>query len=149
MLLGMGFRRHRPPEPRRGHGTLYTASLDGNAAAQALVRGVAEWVAGYEHRIAETLGLDYRAGVLDTRDKPPAVPAQAMAGGWERVARKAFRCDGGRDAAGPWGRLLASLRVGGSTGGRYPARSPGRLPPSGLLTGQRTNWQEGRGLGRR
>jgi hypothetical protein len=207
VLLGMGFRRHRPPDPRRGHGTLYTATLDGNAevwlwgfgllyrdpalgcvflrrygfdpvlidrlpepaahrpedlgpltrpatttqlaAARALVRGVAGWVAGYEHWVAETLGLDYRAGVLDARDKKLGVPAAAIATSWERLARKAFRCDGERDAHSPWGRLLASLRVGsGLTGGRSPARSPGRVPPGGLLTGKRTKWQEGRGLGR-
>lgn len=79
-------------------------------AAEALLRDAALWIAGYEHWVAENLGIDYRRAVLKAREKRPTVPAQEMAASWERVAKKSFRLSVAMPVAGPWGQLLAALR---------------------------------------
>lgn len=79
-------------------------------AAETLVRGAAKWIAGYEHWVAETLGIDYRRAVLEARGESPAVPAQAMASSWERLVKKSFRLFTADQGSSPWDRLLASLR---------------------------------------
>lgn len=83
----------------------------GWTAAERLVQDAAHWIAGYEHWIAENLGIEYRRSVLNARDKPPIVPADEMAASWERLARKSFRLSVTHHVADPWARLLASLRL--------------------------------------
>lgn len=123
----------RPPERpvhRPEHlGTLTRPANAGQTAtARALVRGVAGWVAGYEHWVAESLGVDYRREVLEARDESPTVPAPAMASSWERLARKSLRLSAPQEVAGPWGRLLASLRFATDAPVSSPARPGVRHP---------------------
>lgn len=69
------------------------------------------WMAGYEHRVAETFGTAYREATLAGRDKPPVVPAQGMARAWERLVKKAFRLTPAQaTTGGTRGTLLANLR---------------------------------------
>jgi len=78
--------------------------------ANALVRAAAEWVAGYEHWIAETLGTSYRGAALASRDKPTAVPAPEMARAWEHLAKKAPRLTFTQTTlTGARGKLLTGL----------------------------------------
>ena len=81
-----------------------------------LVCGLAEWIARYEHWIAESVGLTYRASTLEARSTKPKVPAAGMAAGWDRLSRKSRRLRGGMAAPGPWGKLIASLGLGGGAG---------------------------------
>lgn len=109
----------RPPElvHRAEHlGPLIRPTTATRLAACALIRGVAEWVAGCEHRVAESYGIKFRAAALVARSTPPVVPARGMAAGWGRLAQKAFRIDRGGVATGPWGALLSRLRVFGPNG---------------------------------
>ena len=80
------------------------------AVACQLVRALAEWIAGYEHWVAETLGVAYREETLAARDRSAAVPARHMARTWVQVGRKSPRLfDSGRWPLDPWGKLLGSL----------------------------------------
>lgn len=82
------------------------------ATADRLVRAAAGWAAGYEHWVAETFGVGYRAAALAARDKPPSVPAQNMARAWEHLAKKSVRLAGpSASPRGPWGRLMNALNV--------------------------------------
>lgn len=85
-----------------------TASRRRTAAI--LVRAAVEWIAGYEHWVAEQFGIGYREAVLAARKKSPAVAAQDMAREWERIAKKAGRLSAALPATGPWSRILDGLR---------------------------------------
>lgn len=86
------------------------SSAGERAVARTLVRRVAEWVARYEHWVAESHGTAYRRAALAARDRPPAVPAERMAAGWERVAKKAARLDATAGVRpGVWANVLTDL----------------------------------------
>jgi hypothetical protein len=71
--------------------------------AAKLVRATCEWVAEYEHWIAEALGTEYRAAALAARDRAPSVTAREMPRAWEHLAKKAHRlCAGAPTPRGPW-----------------------------------------------
>lgn len=101
------------------------------ASAESLVRRAATWAAGYEHWVAESLGIDYRQAVLKARDMSAIVPASDMASSWERVAKKSFRLSGPQTSTGPWSKLLESLRFACDT----PVASTEKPTPS---------WRQGR-----
>jgi hypothetical protein len=97
-------------------------------AARDLVRAAAEWVAGYEHWVAETLGAGYRESTLAARDRPPEVPAEEMARAWEQLARKSIRLsDSPPEPRGAWGRTLNALWTPSEVG---PPRARGRQVPN-------------------
>ncbi|MBM3980693.1 MAG: hypothetical protein FJ304_10485 [Planctomycetes bacterium] len=86
------------------------SSAGERALARTLVRRVAEWVARYEHWVAENHGVAYRRAALAARDRSPAVPAERMAAGWERVAKKAVRLDTTAGVRpGVWANVLTGL----------------------------------------
>lgn len=81
------------------------------AVAGALVRDLAEWMATYEHWVAENLGARYRQESLLGKPTAPVVRATEMAKAWERVACRKWRpalADPG--GTGPWGSVLSQLR---------------------------------------
>lgn len=132
----------RPPEApvhsAKDIGPLVSPAGARRASAAALVRGAAKWIARYEHWVAESLGIDYRQGALAARDRPPAVPAEGMAAGWERVAQKSPRLFAPERSTGPWGPLLASLRFYcDSFTAKLAGGRPGRHPPQGRRQPQR------------
>lgn len=79
------------------------------ATAGTLVRAAADWIAGYEHWIAETFGTAYREAALAARDRAPAVPARDMAKAWEHLAKKALRLAPQAPPGGTRGTLLANV----------------------------------------
>ncbi|HEY1189359.1 MAG TPA: hypothetical protein VGE74_17025 [Gemmata sp.] len=79
------------------------------ATAGTLVRAAADWIAGYEHWVAETFGAAYREATLAARDRAPAVPGPVMAKAWEHLAKKAPRLAPQTQPDGARGALLASL----------------------------------------
>lgn len=119
----------RPPEQpvhrAEDIGPLVRPAGESRAVARELVRGAATWIAGYEHWVAESLGIDYRRAVLEARDKESIVPATAMAASWERLAKKSFRLSIPQQFVGPWGKLLASLRFSYDMPIRSTAAWPG------------------------
>lgn len=79
--------------------------------AGSLMRAVIQWIAGYEHWIAENFGTTYRAATLASRNKLPAVPPQDLARTWERLAKKSYRlASSHRSSHGPWASILDSLQ---------------------------------------
>lgn len=96
-----------------------------HTTAGALVRATAEWIAGYEHWVAETFGTSYRQAVLAARDKSPVVSAREMAGAWEHLACNSARLTAPRmPLIGVRRMLLAAL-----DSSRLPARGSGERRP--------------------
>lgn len=104
------------------------ATAGERACAAKLVRAACEWVAEYEHWIAETFGTAYRAATLAARDRITAVPAREMPRVWEHVGKKAHRlCVGAPAPRGPWRAALDRLRL--------PALAPSFNRPVSKVTG--------------
>ncbi len=93
------------------------------ATAGALIRAAAAWVAGYEHWVAETLGITYREATLAARDKKTAVPAKEMARAWEHLAKKSARlAHGVPSPLDPWGSVLTALQARAAVLSPQPTR---------------------------
>ena len=93
------------------------------ATALEIVRAAAAWAAGYEHWVAETLGIAYREATLAVRNKPPAIPAKDMARAWEHLAKKSTKlADPAPTPCGPWGQLIATLRTTAGAFSSHPTR---------------------------
>jgi hypothetical protein len=71
-----------------------------------------EWFARYEHWIAETHGIMYRANVLAARaaKRPPVETATNQAAAWARLAKGCSRYRESISWASPWAKLLGRCR---------------------------------------
>ena len=105
------------------------ASARERAEVATLVRSLAGWVASYEHWVAETLGGGYRAATLAARDRPPTVPARAVPGAWENLAKKSPRLAAQAIVrGGKRGLLLTHLRGRSPAAPRRPRFTPAPRP---------------------
>lgn len=83
----------------------------GLRAVRSLLGRLLDWIAGYEHWIAESQGLAYRELCLKERPKKAAVPAQRLAREWDLLAKKCRKLkDYHRCARTVWEQLLERLR---------------------------------------
>jgi hypothetical protein len=98
-------------EPERLGGLVHPTTGREVTTLRTLLPRLVGWFARYEHWVAETFGAAYREQCLAGRDKPCLVPAGRMAHEWEQVAKKSGRRPADNDRRGPWGELLARLRL--------------------------------------
>ena len=71
-----------------------------------------DWLARYEHWIAERYGQKYRQDILAARvaKRSPVVMAQRQGAAWERMAKSCKRYRESVCRATPWGKLLGQCR---------------------------------------
>ncbi len=80
--------------------------------ARTLLVRLTQWIAHYEHWIAENLSVAYREECLRRRQQKPIVPAAEIASSWEFVARKCTKWQATESSvAGKWSPLLNHLRA--------------------------------------
>jgi hypothetical protein len=81
-------------------------------ATRELLRGLCEWLAEYEHWIAENHGLEWRVECLARCSKANVVEARELARSWQRAAKKCRQLNAStlKDRVGPWSGVLHTLR---------------------------------------
>ena len=79
--------------------------------AGGLVRDLADWMASYEHWVAENLGARYRQESLLGKPTSPVVRGKEMAATWEKISRRRWRPGLSEPRVpGPWEGVLTQLR---------------------------------------